>query len=246
MENRGIYINHLFYSNRLIIIRTCQGALLSIGAPAGWLLIKWHLGVDLITEISVNWDLYAYMLFGTVFIFSLFGAYTGYKEQVLEYLSIHDPLTNFYNRRYFYSRLHEELLKAKRKHSPLSIVSFDLDHFKRINDTYGHAGGDLLLKAVGKAVRKSLRASEIIGRLGGEEFSIMFPYSLEESFHIVQRVKQAINDISIPIDNNTQMQITASFGIATLNDQIDENQLMNNADQALYNAKNSGRNCIKY
>lgn len=234
------------HRNKIVIVRCLQGAFLGIGAPIGWLFIRYLQNADLIQDILTRLDLYSYMLFGTVFVFSIFGLYVGMKEKQLETLSIQDPLTGLYNRRYFSTRLKEELVKSERTKLPTSLIAYDLDHFKRINDTYGHDAGDLILKEIGKVSIHELRSNEVIGRMGGEEFSVLLPEcDLKNAENICKRLQEAIRKIKIPIGPEKYLLITASFGVADSTSSTSEEELLKNADLALYEAKHSGRNCIK-
>ena len=139
-------------------------------------------------------------------------------------------------------RLNEEILKAKRYNTPLSIIYFDIDHFKQINDTYGHKKGDFILKEVSKIILQNIRKTDIFGRWGGEEFIIILPFTdLENALILAEKLRKKIEEHDFDGIN-----ITISFGVTEL--KIDDNAdtLINRADEALYKAKNKGRNRVCY
>lgn len=235
------------FLHRRTLLRTAQGGFLGAGAPLGWFMIRFLINpdLDLAHELSTHHLLYLYMLLGTVFVFSLFGFYTGLQEKRLEDLSITDHLSGLYNRRYFFNRLNEELHRTDRAKSPLSVISFDLDFFKRINDQFGHAAGDLVIENVGKASKHILRTEDIVGRLGGEEFSVLLPdCDMATALTIAKRLQQDIKSIRIPVGPDASIHVSASFGISTKTSHQDANELLKQADIALYQAKQNGRDCI--
>ncbi len=157
-----------------------------------------------------------------------------------------DPLTGMYNRRFFDESLKRELLRARRAQSSCAVVMVDLDHFKRINDTYGHEGGDLVLKAAARVLLDRVRASDIAGRYGGEEFILLLPDCGAEAAHqLAEGIRAALADIAIQYLGRTISGITASFGIAAwpLHAE-DEQSVLKAADMALYEAKKSGRDRV--
>ncbi|MGB9521268.1 MAG: diguanylate cyclase, partial [Anaerolineales bacterium] len=162
-----------------------------------------------------------------------------------------DALTGLYNRRYFFERGVQELERAQRYHHPLAIVMLDLDHFKRINDEYGHPAGDLVLATISKTFKSQLRQSDIAARFGGEEFIILLPETtLEQAEKIAQRLRQSIADLAIPY-NDHPIKITASFGVSGIFDESYPRpaervmeQIIAKSDEALYKAKQAGRNRV--
>jgi diguanylate cyclase (GGDEF)-like protein len=133
---------------------------------------------------------------------------------------------------------------ASRAASPLSAVLLDLDHFKQINDTYGHAAGDDVLAAVGTTLKASLRASDFVGRYGGEEFVVLLPDTgYAEGEAIAEKIRGAIAAITV---SGVSRPITASIGFAIFPDNAhDSVMLLRNADRALYSAKSNGRNRVE-
>jgi diguanylate cyclase (GGDEF)-like protein len=167
-------------------------------------------------------------------------------HQQLSQMAVTDPLTGIYNRRYFFEIAEKEFREAVRYKRPLSVVMFDLDYFKKINDTFGHARGDEILRAVVHRCVENVRQADTIGRYGGEEFVIILPETgPDQGFALIERLRQ--NLASSPVDtDSTPALVTASFGIASLKPGVrDLLSLLNRADIALYHAKQSGRNrCV--
>ncbi|MGB3210809.1 MAG: diguanylate cyclase [Desulforhopalus sp.] len=165
----------------------------------------------------------------------------------LQYLAAIDPLTGVYNRRLGLRRLQEELSKATRVRSSLGVLMVDIDHFKVINDTYGHLVGDCILKSICSTVRGTLRESDIFFRYGGEEFIAVLPASsVEDLWSSGERLRVAIEEnIQSTVDGG--VKVTASIGGAAYPDHNVENedQLIQLADKALYRAKEFGRNRVE-
>jgi len=155
-----------------------------------------------------------------------------------------DALTGCDSRRHFLEHAGQELLRARRYGGELSMLMLDLDHFKNINDTYGHHVGDITLKKTVQICRELLRDVDVIGRLGGEEFAIMLPETgNERAIEVAGRLCQAVAAVEISLEDTATLRFTTSIGIASLaaeDFRIDE--ILNRADQALYKAKHSGRN----
>ena len=156
-----------------------------------------------------------------------------------------DELTRLRNRRYVMRRLEEECERADRLGTPLSMMLIDIDHFKQINDTYGHPFGDQVLKRVAARMKASLRRYDILGRIGGEEFLIICPgATLEEAAVLAERIRIQINGVKV-IDAGTECSITVSIGVtsfSTMEGTVDI--LMRKVDAALYKAKESGRDRV--
>ena len=164
----------------------------------------------------------------------------------VETLSATDPLTGLYNRRRFENILETEFKKAARYSSPLSCLMIDIDHFKSVNDTYGHTAGDVVLKEVAQRLQKSIREVDTACRWGGEEFIVLAPMTAKAfAIQPARRILQAVADHSFSAVNNHR--ITVSIGIAGVSGpHIDSfDKLINAADSALYQAKKNGRNRIE-
>lgn len=157
-----------------------------------------------------------------------------------------DYLTNLPNRRYFMERAEIELDRAKRYSMPLSMLMLDIDHFKMINDNYGHHVGDQVLQQLGQLIPQKLRSIDILGRIGGEEFAILLPDSqLEHALIVAERIRTSLEQAVLTLENGACVRYTVSVGVAQLNPRdIDLDHLFSEADRALYAAKNKQRNCV--
>jgi diguanylate cyclase (GGDEF)-like protein len=155
-----------------------------------------------------------------------------------------DVLTGCYNRRSFEMQLEREMRTALRDNQPMSLIMCDLDHFKRINDSYGHDAGDIVLRVIGETLREELRGRDTAARYGGEEFAIILPQSDGAGGKIVaERIRAQFANLDVPGVGN----ISASFGVATFpGDSNSRDELVNAADRALYDAKHQGRNRVIY
>ena len=158
-----------------------------------------------------------------------------------------DQLTGVMSRRSWVSMVAEEIQRAARNANLLSIALFDIDRFKQINDAYGHAVGDQVIRSVIAACDQEMRAGSKIGRIGGEEFAILFTEcALDQAVVAAERCRRAIERLSLRGPDGEDMQITASFGVAPLfSYALSPDELIELADRALYNAKSSGRNRVE-
>lgn len=157
-----------------------------------------------------------------------------------------DYLTGIHNRRFFMQRLAEEVERVRRHGSQLSVLLFDLDHFKNVNDLCGHYIGDQILKSVADASTEVKRITDIAARIGGEEFALLLPETDQTgAVRTAQRLRQAIAKISLEETREQKISITASIGVATVSARSqDLENVLNHADDALYKAKHSGRNAV--
>ncbi|MCU7940181.1 MAG: sensor domain-containing diguanylate cyclase [gamma proteobacterium symbiont of Bathyaustriella thionipta] len=168
----------------------------------------------------------------------------------LKLSSMTDALTQVHNRRFFDERLPEELARHDRSLNAVSCLFLDIDHFKSVNDTYGHGVGDDVLRQVAQRVQTVLRSQDVLARYGGEEFAVLLPDTgNDEAMMVAQRIITAVNKNRIVIDKNVILTITISAGVSTLmtDDTINDikelgMKLLSTADQALYDAKEQGRN----
>ena len=166
----------------------------------------------------------------------------GYEENLRE-LATTDPLTNLYNRRHFMERAQEELTRSKRYNEHLSFLVIDIDHFKKINDTYGHDVGDRVLKQMSDLCGRSLRANDFIGRLGGEEFVIALLYTDQVTALLTaERLRQTIAKAKFNVEG-AKIQMTISIGVSSLENADDTlDTILKSGDKAMYRAKDLGRN----
>lgn len=168
------------------------------------------------------------------------------QQEALSHLARTDSLTELPNRRYFMERLNEELHRCRRHNEAAAVIMFDIDHFKQVNDTWGHAVGDEVLQEIANRTRSCLRITDLAGRLGGEEFSVLLPGTDQQgSLVFAERLRRSIADTPFSTSAGA-LNITISLGISrlTYSDQIPDMPLLR-ADQALYRAKDAGRNCTE-
>lgn len=167
-----------------------------------------------------------------------------FESRLTEFATI-DSLTGLFNRRYFMEQAQKQLMLAIRHERQFSVMMFDLDHFKKINDSYGHDAGDKVLQATAKIAGDVLRSTDLIGRIGGEEFAVAMPETDQEMAQITaERLRIKLMEASIRV-NDKHIGFTASIGISQLNSQkMDLDQMMKKADESLYKAKESGRNRV--
>ena len=165
------------------------------------------------------------------------------QNLLIEYANI-DPLTGIPNRRALTDRLRKEWMRVQRHGGTLSFIMADIDHFKRVNDTYGHSVGDEILQKVAQAIASQCREIDLPARYGGEEFAIVVPDETAlRAGELAERCRQATSDVRINLGNE-DVQVTASFGVAEITDASSIGTLVTAADEALYQAKEAGRNQI--
>jgi diguanylate cyclase (GGDEF)-like protein/PAS domain S-box-containing protein len=169
------------------------------------------------------------------------------QNKAIELLSITDHMTKLYNRRFFNETFDKEINRAKRDEKNLGFIMFDIDHFKRYNDTYGHQMGDSVLESIASIIKDNLqRASDYAFRLGGEEFGVLVcDINLDGLNTLVRKLKEAIEELEIPHKNNSASKfVTASFGACLFetNNNVTQEKIFKFTDDLLYQVKNSGRN----
>lgn len=167
-------------------------------------------------------------------------------EHQLRYLAQRDPLTQAYNRHHFWQLANAEMARVKRYHRPLSVAMIDADHFKGINDRYGHDVGDLVLRMIVDTCHDSLRKNDVLARYGGEEFVVLLPETpLGGALAVMERVRERIEATALTLDDGQSVHITVSIGLAAIGDGEDGLEgLLKRADDALYAAKDAGRNKV--
>jgi diguanylate cyclase (GGDEF)-like protein len=167
-----------------------------------------------------------------------------HRERLIQHLSQIDPLTNTFNRRRISQSL--EYLHQQDPHNPYAVVLLDLDHFKSINDQFGHHMGDNVLIAVSQELNDQIQKHDLVGRFGGEEFILILKHaSLPKAYQIAERCRTTIEALVISNDEGQSIRLTASFGISQSHHGLRPQQVLSQADKALYAAKASGRNQIK-
>jgi diguanylate cyclase (GGDEF)-like protein len=184
------------------------------------------------------------------FISRLLRKITEAQQKLVELATI-DDLTQLYNRRYFFERFNQEMERAKRYERPLSCILIDIDHFKRVNDTYGHLAGDMVLTDIARILKNHCRQSDLAGRYGGEELIVLLPETdFAGAMIIAERIREIIEKYEAVNGKGLVIQVTVSMGVASLSGAelrtIDKNErIVQYADDALLSAKKAGRNRIE-
>ena len=163
-----------------------------------------------------------------------------------------DVLTGWHNRRYLQMRLHEEIARARRDQTHVACLMLDVDHFKAVNDNFGHAAGDIVLQEIANRIDAQIRKSDVAARYGGEEFVVLLPdTSIEDAVRLAERIREAVSSAPYDMPGGKQREITASIGIAGIVPGIDDDDtktlgesLIAHADVALYQAKSGGRDRV--
>jgi len=251
------------------VVPACR---LAAKIPAGPLRVKWYGMTVLITVfiagylgyVLVLWDRPAewrdlpipgIFVVGAVFVWlttnlALQTADALLRMRLLETENITDPLTRVYNRRYLERRLEEEFARSRRYALALSVLLVDIDHFKRVNDIFGHQAGDVALRAIGNLINTHVREPDVVARYGGEEFIVIcVSTAIAEAVQISERLRHAVESHRVEIpDNSGGMKVigvSVSIGAAGLGDGIGGVEaLIQAADRALYRAKQEGRNRV--
>ncbi len=162
---------------------------------------------------------------------------------LMQTFKTHDPMTEAFNKRAFMVELEKEVGFARRHGLPLSLVMFDLDHFKKVNDSFGHQAGDNVIRNVARVVQEAKRKEDVFARYGGEEFALLLRnINLEQAFIAGERIRRAVENMEI-IHNGQRIPCTVSVGVAVLDEAVEHPQeLIERADERLYLAKRKGRN----
>ncbi len=167
-----------------------------------------------------------------------------YHEEIYRLTTV-DGLTQIFNRRYFLEQLERELSRAKRYRRELSLILFDIDHFKQINDTYGHLAGDYVLKQLATVVKGKIRREDIMARYGGEEFAVILPeIDNANSVAFAEKVRKLVEKTPFKFED-ARIAVTVSVGVASSEDADDAANLIKRTDEKLYEAKGAGRNCVR-
>lgn len=176
--------------------------------------------------------------------FSYFSRMREYNDRLQE-LASHDPLTQVLNARAYYSACEQQIVQSQRSAQPFSVLFLDLDHFKAINDHHGHAAGDEVLRVVARTLGEQLRRSDLLGRIGGEEFSVFLPNTpLAGAMQVAENLRAAVEQCR-PRVGETALAITASIGVASRGPHAQTMQaIQQRADEAMYEAKKAGRNRV--
>jgi diguanylate cyclase (GGDEF)-like protein len=163
-------------------------------------------------------------------------------NRLLKNLSQTDALSGLYNRRFMNKGLQDEIMKFKRYKTPFALLLLDIDYFKKINDTFGHDKGDLVIKKISSLMQKHIRSTDICARWGGEEFLILASNSdLSGAIKLANNLKELIENFDFEINHN----VTVSIGVSSINESLEQESLLKLVDNALYKAKENGRNRVE-
>lgn len=200
-----------------------------------------------VTVIRIDLQRFRWIIkIDTSFAEILLASLTG-RIRMLNKLATQDPLTGAFSRGHFHALSEREFRRARRHETSLALAQIDIDHFKAVNDTYGHAFGDHVLQVLVDAAHTTFRPSDIFGRIGGEEFAVTFPGANEASaMTAVERFRETIHKTHIPTDGQETFQFTVSVGIAVIQDDDESiHALCKRADSKLYEAKRLGRDRVR-
>jgi diguanylate cyclase (GGDEF)-like protein len=235
-RNGSMLRRFLVVSMLVLTLAVAGRGLLTAAVPEGlgWLgpvLVQW-LGIGALYLMMLT-NAFGYLLLS--------------REQLqgeLTRLEVVDALTDVPNRRGFYQALTPWMALARRPGMPTALIILNLDHFKRVNDNYGHPVGDTVLKAMVDVCRKQLRDSDLMGRLGGAEFAVQLPRtSLEDALMVAERIRQAVEAMPVKTERAV-INLTASLGVTTIRAEDSTVSLFKRADEALQQAKHAGRNRV--
>tara|TARA_B110000879_G_scaffold72342_1_gene101025 strand:+ start:10410 stop:11567 length:1158 start_codon:yes stop_codon:yes gene_type:complete len=241
-------LTHLFFNKLNISFQ-----LLTYGSSAVLLIASELLGDRyLLTSIPpINLDFMMVLTVALVFVsfykfLAIYNKEIALREHELEILTRVDPLTNISNRRAFYEVAGKLLSGFKRNKLPLSLLLFDVDNFKKINDVYGHHYGDVVLKTLANEVRHSIRTTDCFARFGGEEFIIIFPQiNADELLLISEKIRHVLQNSEVKTDKGDLINYTVSIGATTFRETDDNlDMVIQRADEATYEAKKGGRNKV--
>lgn len=229
-----------------LAFRMLQGAALGAGAPLGWLVIRTLLDLSPAHPDYDFW-LFLYISVGSVLVFTGMGGWVGREELRLERLSLVDPLTGLYNRRSFETALEKEMARWRRREAPVALLMLDLDHFKLVNDTWGHQAGDRVLQTLARLLSSTVRIEDLPARVGGEEFAVIMPeVTGDEAYQAAERLRLAVGGHLFDIGVES-IEVRVSIGVACTEMQnvSDGATLVRLADEALYRAKQRGRDRVE-
>jgi diguanylate cyclase (GGDEF)-like protein len=249
-----LYIN--FYHNVILSLLIIPGILMIVAFP------KWSVAISVLLILSVikytlvviyidfSYDLFIELLVGTIINYSIFFTIAYFRIQhekllkSVQELTLIDQLTGVYNRRYFDLYMEKAIPLSERTGLPFHLIILDIDHFKRINDTYGHIFGDEVLKKVVDVIKSNIRGYDGLVRMGGEEFAILVPETTDKECQIIaERVRQAVETANFTYKGK-RVDVTVSLGLSDYKKGTSIPKLIEQVDQALYHAKTNGRNQV--
>ncbi|MCG8533276.1 MAG: GGDEF domain-containing protein [Desulfovibrionales bacterium] len=226
--------------------RATQAFIIGLGAPLGWTLITRSLSLypaHPLYEVA----LYSYITIGSVAAMVLFALIISRSEEHFARMSLLDPLTSLYNCRYLMTRADQEFAQFQRSAQNIALIIGDIDHFKYVNDRYGHSVGDVVLQHVSNIMHETARKADIVARVGGEEFAILLPSATTEGAMVLaERIRDRVEHTPVVLPDGRSIGAKISFGVSSTEEFVPEvfNELYESADNALYRAKRDGRNRV--
>lgn len=244
----------------LWLFSTILPAFVLLGRLAGWALTALTIGFTLMANTLVHQHFPIVAMYTTVgatlsmalqchFYMARFQAFFTHLQDNnthLRQLAQYDPLTGVRNAAAYYAQCEQHIRLAQRSGRSFAVLFADLDHFKQINDTHGHAAGDAVLRAVAQRLLQTVRESDVVGRVGGEEFSILLPDTdCQGAVELAERIRAAIESLHVQLESRICLHVTASLGVSICQDASQDIQsIQRQADQAMYQAKTGGRNRV--
>ncbi len=238
-----------FYLVPILLAAWYCGAALTLAVTCVCAISAVYISTTNLSATTSSWELLLSAL-SLILVFALFATVMLYLKNAFRKLhrqSTTDWLTRLGNRRDFYAQAAREVERSRRYNAPLALMMLDIDHFKQINDQYGHAAGDKVLRDLGEVCRATLRNIDIAARMGGEEFAVLMPGTpMEMAVDAAQRLLQKLSGIVVDLPDQQFVSFTVSIGVSILKSSdmaIDD--VLSRADFALYEAKQGGRNQVR-
>ena len=242
------------------LFSTILPAFVLLGRRAGWTLTVLSLGLTWASNTVAHPHFPTIAMYTTVlatlsmalqchFYMARFQAFFTHLQDNnthLRQLAQYDPLTGVRNAAAYYAQCEQHIRLAQRSGRSFAVLFADLDHFKQINDTHGHAAGDAVLRAVAQRLQQTVRDTDVVGRVGGEEFSILLPDTdCQGAVELAERIRAAIESLHVQLESRICLHVTASLGVSICQDASQDIQsIQRQADQAMYQAKTGGRNRV--
>lgn len=221
-------------------IIACAALIMVVGIPAALYQLQGNANYPKAQAIALGVHSCAYSLVAIGFLASVLIEY----QQHLSHLATKDPLTHLLNRRGLEGALHISLAQASRQGLPTAAIMVDIDHFKKVNDSFGHETGDQVIRQVAHILRYMSRISDVVARTGGEEYLLVLPStSLDAARTLAERICLAIGERPLLVDHQ-RIPVTVSLGVASVIGEVDMDELSQEADRAMYLAKRGGRNRV--
>lgn len=247
LRGAGLLFYMVSFSFGIFRLRVRQFLTLALFALLGYAAIIYLLMVFEPARIHFKIEIIQWMVLAVVLLwFSLIGGHLSRLREKVEYMATNDPLTGVFNRRQLFRLLEREKSLANRGHSPFALCILDIDQFKKVNDTYGHQTGDMVLANIAMLVNKNLRNIDHLARYGGEEFTMILSYpDIIDAIKCAERIRNMIASHKFN-HNGKIISVTVSIGVTIFKPEEDIETTLSRADKALYQAKENGRNLVEH